>query len=232
MEEELRQAGLTRNEVKVYINLLKVEQILASELAKKIGLDRSVTYNVLNNLIEKGLVNYVIKAGKKFFSATNPEILLESLKEKEDFIKSIIPELKKIQKFPEVKRKIETYEGKEGLKSFAIDLLKSEKFYILNATGKIFEILKYSFPRFAKEISKKKVKVIAIEEAKKTELINLKIKIKFLPEEFSNYATTFIYGDKVALQIITEKPLIIIIENKTIADGYRKIFEFIWKFCK
>lgn len=232
MEQELRQAGLTGNEAKLYLELLKTGQISASELAKRTGLDRSVTYNVLDNLIEKGLVNYVIKVGKKFFSAANPENLLASLKEKEDFIKAIIPKLKKIQKIPEVKRKVEVYEGKEGLKSFTLDLLKSEEFYILNATGKIFEILKYSIPRFAKEITKKKVKIIAIEKAKKTGLIKLKVMIRFLPKEFTNYATTFIYGNKVAFQIIVEKPLTIVIENKTIADGYKKDFGFMWKFCK
>ena len=195
------------------------------------GLDRSVTYNVLDNLLEKGLVSYVIKSGKKFFLAASPENLLTPLKGKGFFIKEIIPKLKKLQKIPEVERTVEVYEGKEGLKSFTLELLKFDEFYILNATGKIFEVLEYFGPKIIKNlIEKTKVKIIAIQEAKETDLMKLRAKIRFLPKEFTNYATTFIYGNKIAFQIIIEKPLIIIIENQIIAEGYKKDFEFIWKW--
>ena len=233
MEQELRQSGLTGNEAKIYLTLLKSNQISGSRLAKKTGLDRSVTYNVLDNLIEKGIVNYVIKDGKKIFSAGKPENLLTPIKEKEDFITSIIPKLKKIQKIPEAKGNVEVYEGKEGLKSFTLDLLKLDKFYILNATGKIFKELEYFGPRIISALIKKTdVRIIAIQESKKTDLMKLNAKIRFLPKEYTNSATTFIYGDKVAFQIITEKPMIVVIESKTISEGYKKNFEIIWKYCR
>ena len=232
MEQELRQSGLTGNEAKVYMTLLKSSQISGSRLAKKTGLDRSVTYNVLDNLIEKGLVNYVIKDGKKIFSAGKPENLLTPIKEKEDFITSIIPELKKIQKVPEAKGNVEVYDGKEGLKSFTLDVLRSDEFYILNATGRIFTVLEYFGPRIIREGKKKAgIRIIANEESKDTDLMRLNADIRFLPKEYTNSATTFIYGDKVAFQIITEKPMIVVIESKTISEGYKKNFELIWKYC-
>ncbi|MEA2004157.1 MAG: helix-turn-helix domain-containing protein [archaeon] len=232
MEQELRQSGLTGNEAKVYLALLKSRQISGSRLAKKTGLDRSVTYNVLDNLIEKGLVNYVIKDGKKIFSAGRPENLLTPVKEKEDFITSIIPKLKKVQKVPEAKGAVEVYEGKEGLKSFTLDVLRSDEFYILNATGRIFTVLEYFGPRIIRKGKKKAgIRIIANEESKDTDLMRLNAEIRFLPKEHTNSATTFIYGDKVAFQIITEKPIIVVIESKTISEGYKTDFEFIWKYC-
>lgn len=232
MEQELRQSGLTGNEAKVYLALLKSNRISGSRLAKKTGLDRSVTYNVLDNLIEKGLVNHVIKDGKKIFSAGKPENLLTPIKEKEDFITSIIPKLKKIQKVPEAKGNVEVYEGKEGLKSFTLDVLRFDEFYILNATGKIFTVLEYFGPRIIREGKKKtEIRIIAIEESKDTDLMRLNAEVRFLPKEYTNSATTFIYGDKVAFQIITEKPMIVVIESKTISEGYKKDFELIWKHC-
>ena len=67
IEEKLRKAGLTGNEAKVYLELLRKGALSANDLAKKISMDRTLTYTVLNHLIEKGLVNYVIKEKKKFF---------------------------------------------------------------------------------------------------------------------------------------------------------------------
>ncbi|MBL7147700.1 MAG: helix-turn-helix domain-containing protein [Nanoarchaeota archaeon] len=232
MEQDLVRAGLTGNEAKVYFALLKIDQISGSQLSKKIGLDRSVTYNVLDNLIEKGLVSYVIKSGKKFFLASNPENLLNRIKEKESFIKSIIPQLKKIERNQEENRKVEVYEGKDGLKSFNLNLLKSNEIYVLNATGKIFEVLEFYAHHHIKNSKDKIIKIIAIEKAKQTPLTKINAEFKFLPEEYENHATTFIYGNKIAFQIIVEKPLIIIIENKSLSEGYKKIFDLLWKTAK
>ena len=106
-EDKLRIAGLTGNEAKVYAQLLKKGSLSANELAKKIGIDRTLTYTVLNHLIERGLVNYVIKKNKKFFEAADPENLLNPIKEKEAFIKDLIPELRRIEKLKEVTQEIE-----------------------------------------------------------------------------------------------------------------------------
>lgn len=235
MEQELRQAGLTGNEARIYLDLLKTGQISGSDLSKKTGLDRSVTYNILDNLIEKGLVSYVIKTGRKLFSAADPKNLLTPLKEKEDFIKILIPKLNNIQKIPELKRNVEVYEGKAGLKSFILELLRMDddsEIDIFNSTGKIFTLLEFFAPRMIKaSLKKTNVRIIAIHEAKKTSMTKLKAKIRYLPKEYTNNATTLIYGNKVAFQVITEKPLIIVIESKTIAEGYKNIFEFMWRHC-
>jgi len=61
-----------------------------------------------------------------------------------------------------------------------------------------------------------------------THLKNLKV--RYL--EVKSPATTTIYNDKVAIHILTDKPLIIIIKNKDIADGYRNYFEILWKIAK
>ena len=63
-EDKLREAGLTGNESKVYYELLKKGQLSANQLAKNIGMDRTLTYTVLNHLIEKGMVSYTIKSNK------------------------------------------------------------------------------------------------------------------------------------------------------------------------
>ncbi|MCK5632701.1 hypothetical protein KAH94_03060, partial [bacterium] len=48
--EQLKIAGLTNNEAKVYLALLKIGQTNANILAKETSLDRSLTYTILNNL--------------------------------------------------------------------------------------------------------------------------------------------------------------------------------------
>ena len=54
--------------------------------------------------------------------------------------------------------------------------------------------------------------------------------IKFLPEKFSSHAALRIFGNKTAILFLSEQlPLGILINNKGIADGYRKYFEALWE---
>src|SRR3989338_5656181 len=122
-EELLAKAGLSQREVKVYAALLSHGEMMASELAKKTGLIRTNSYDILNSLIKKGIVAYVIRNDKKYFHAAEPEKLIDYIQNQEkdleelknEFIK-IIPDLEPMK--PGSKRPIiEVYEGREGFKT-------------------------------------------------------------------------------------------------------------------
>jgi len=232
--EKLKKAGLTGNEAKVYLELLKRGSISANELAKKVGLDRSLTYQLLNNLVEKGLVSYVIKENKKYFEAADPENILIKIKEQERLVESLIPDLKKIEKLKEKEQEVKVYEGKQGLKTFFEDLIKSKEVCIFGSTGKSYDVLKFEIPHIAKKAQElgMKGKMVTSKEFKRHEMTRLpNLKVRYL-EEIKSPATTTIYEDKVAIHVLTDKPVVIIIKNKDIAEGYRNYFEFLWKRAK
>jgi len=231
-KESLRKAGLTGNEVKVYLELLEKGPLSANALARNIGMDRTLTYTVLNHLIEKGLVNYVIKSNKKFFNAENPENLLNPVKEKEAFIKSLIPRLKSIEKIKEVYQEIKIYEGKEGLRSILRLMMRYKSFCSFGATGRAYDIL-YGVPALTKEWIKKggSGRLITNPKYKKHEIAKIKnVKTRYL--DVDSKATTSIYGDYVSIHISAQKPLIILIKNKELAETYQNHFEVLWKVAK
>jgi len=53
-----------------------------------------------------------------------------------------------------------------------------------------------------------------------------------LPEELISPHVIFIYGDKIANVLWSENPFAFVIQNKEIADSYKKYFNFIWKIAK
>jgi len=231
-EEKLKKAGLTGNETKVYLELLKQEQLSANELSKKISMDRTLTYTVINNLMEKGMVSYVIKSSKKFFKAENPENLLNPIKERETFIKDLIPQLKKIKQVKDVPYEINIYEGKEGLRTFTKLLTKQKKLCTFGATGRLYDAL-YEVPSLVKKIEKKRfsLRIITSPKYKTHEMTKTKwTQIKYL--NLKSEATTSIFGDYVSIHLLTQKPLIILIKNKEIAESYQNHFEILWKSAK
>jgi len=230
--EKLREAGLTGNEAKVYLELSKKGQLTANNIAKNISMDRTLTYTVLNHLIEKGQVSYVIKEGKKYFSCSNPEALLNQIKSKEAIISDLIKELNEIKTEKSQDVEINVYEGKAGIRTFINLALKQKNFCAYGSTGKAYYQL-YEMSVIAKQIGKRKIKVriIGNKKLKGTEAFNFE-NIDYKYWDVDSESTTTIFGDYIAIQLIKDNPIVIIIKNKQIADSHRNYFEFMWKIAK
>ena len=230
--EKLQRIWLTGNESRVYAELLRKGELSANNLAKKISMDRTLAYTVLNHLIEKGLVSYVIRQNKKYFSAADPSNLLNPVREREAFVKSLIPELRSIEKEIEAPQEINIYEGKEALRN-VFNLLKRHKEILsFGATGRAYDYL-YESPALTKELVKIGMKGKIITSKKHSEHPMTKVKnIKIRYVDYDSEATTSIFGDYVMIHIAKEKPIVILIKNKQVSDTYRKHFEALWKISR
>ena len=79
MNVELLEAiGLTKSEIKVYLALLELGSSTTGPIVEKSGASSSKIYEILEKLIQKGLVGHVIKAGKKHFEAAPPALSPQS----------------------------------------------------------------------------------------------------------------------------------------------------------
>jgi sugar-specific transcriptional regulator TrmB len=229
INEKLQEAGLTGNEAKVYLELLRGGELSANQLAKNIGMDRTLTYTVLNHLIEKGQISYIVKGNKKMFSCSNPENLLNVIKAKEVLISDLIIELKKIKARKEEETEINVYEGKEGIRAFINLALKEKEFCAFGSTGRAFYAL-YEMPAIAKQVEKSntKVRIIGNEKYKGTEPFAFK-KFQYKYLDIESEATTSVFGNYISIHLIKGKPIIIILKNKDIANSYRNYFNYMWK---
>ncbi len=231
-EEKLVEAGLTGNEAKVYLELLKKGELSANHISKNLSMDRTLSYSVLNSLIDKGQVGHIIKENKKFFSCSNPDNLLNPIKAKEIFVKDLIKELSEIKTEKEEDLIINVYEGKEGIRTFINLASKQAYFYAFGSTGLAFFSL-YEMPAIAKRLERAKidVKIIGNKKYKGTEPFNFqKFKYKYL--DIDSKATTSIFGDRIAIHQIRDKPFIIVIKNKDIAESYKNHFNKLWEVAK
>ena len=114
--EELEEIGLTRNEAKIYLALIELGSASSSQIIQKTGFHRAIVYDLLEKLSARGLVGYVIQGRKKSFEATNPQRLLDILREKEERINSILPRLLELSRFRS-KLDVKIYKGREGIKT-------------------------------------------------------------------------------------------------------------------
>lgn len=236
---DLEQLGLTKNQSLVYISLLKLGSTTAQNIIKESGLHRSRVYDSLERLQELGLVSFVVKDFKKYFQAAKPEKLLDYVEEKKEIVNQILPELKKLEGMKKEEINASIYKGKEGIKTIHSEMLKEGKeVYVLGAKGMIFRELPYFIPHFEKERIKKKIKFKLIydkKEVKEFEKDVIKRKLfegKSLPSGFESNSVVNIFGNKVAIVLWKDYPSGFMIDNKDIADSFRKWFELIYRQLK
>lgn len=232
--EKLKQVGLTGNEAIVYRALLELGPSLAGQISKKTGLHRRTVYDTTTTLIKKGIIGYISQNNKRLFNATNPKKFLDVLKEKENQINEILPEM--MMHYEGVKEKEETnfYKGKVGLKTVFEDQIETgEEILILGASPLAYEVLQFYFKWFDEKRRKKKIPVRVIFNKKdKVPKIPLSV-IKMLPQKYSSPLAVNIYGNKVAIILWSkENPFAIVIKNSEVSEGYRKYFELMWKVAR
>jgi len=238
--EALKRIGLSTNEAKVYLNLLRTGSSKAGRISKQTHINRTTTYDALKVLLEMGLTSYVIKANNKWFDAVDPKRLLDFLKEKENEFQKILPELQKINKIPKEKHNVTLFYGYKGMRSIFQDIIKTNKdVFVLDSECYTPEKMLYYTQYFVKQLNKKKIKIRHLiredtEVRKRWEdhvvLPSKFTKVKFVPLKFKTNSVIDIYGDKVVIMIWSEPPEAVIIQNKSVAEIFRNYFEMLWKF--
>ncbi len=227
----LKEAGLTDNEGKVYTALIEIGSSLAGKISRKTGLHRRTVYDVTETLIQKGLISYMLENNRRVFSAVNPQRILDVIDERKSMLMPLVDDLK--HKFDSSKKKEQTnfYRGKNGLKMVFESQLNSSEILILGATNKAYESMPYYFKWFNERRKQKKVRlrIITSDRSIKPKML---AETKYLPEKDSDHMVINIYGGSVAMILWGKKPFALVVEQEEFALGYRKYFELLWKIAK
>ncbi len=91
--EKLQLLDIPRREAEVYLALLQKNEFAAPEVSKITSVSRTKTYEILQNLVKKGLANQNFKNGIKMFSGVSPDIVMKNISTEYDKKKFIADKL-------------------------------------------------------------------------------------------------------------------------------------------
>ncbi len=237
----LEKIGLSSSESKIYTALLEIGTASVQNLSKKAGVERTNTYAVLENLISKGLVREVSNNKKKIkkFVPEPPEKLMIMLREKEEMLNSVLPQLKSIYNLAPKKPKILFFEGREGIITIANRSLEKAKKEILfvsstkhfhQITTEEYEDNYYIPTRIKNNISIRMIVVKNEWTLKKKQKDREEMReTRFFPEDFNLSASLFIYGSEVSFITSQQELLGVVIESKEIVELMKIFFETMWQ---
>jgi sugar-specific transcriptional regulator TrmB len=232
VKKVLSEVGLSDGEIEVYLALLKLGSSPVSKIKEESALHRTTIYDFVEKLLNKGLINYVVRNNVKYYNATNPEKIVEFLQEKLEHVNTVLPQLQKMTALHKEEMKIEVYKGKEGLKTVMLGYLRLKEDIV--GMGIDDGLFKEALPHFIEKYQK------LMEENDIHERILTKMnadylfsttntEYKFLPADYFSPTSTLISGNRVQIVLWEPSLTTIMIENKKLAEVYKKHFEMLWK---
>lgn len=240
-EDFLTDLGLTKRGSTVYIALLRDGQLGISDIARATGLARLAVYGAIDELMEGGLVVVHPKGKYKVYAAASPKKLEDRFAVLADKFDEHMRALAALRPSRDTTRPLVEYsEGREAIKAIyddvAMSLSPGDTYYRYSSTkvrngeraGGSYISKKYRLLRNKKKLERL---VITNEQNKNTKMLNLDREVKVVPPDFDLFeynVSQVIYGDKVAvIDYNTETAMVI--QNKTVAQFQKKIFELLWR---
>jgi predicted transcriptional regulator len=230
--KDLAKLGMSEAEAIIYYSVLKLKTCTVKQISKESGFHRTNIYDVLEQLKEKGLVSYFQEGKVMKYSPSSPSSFYELINEKKELLDTFFPELKKLYESTSEEIKVEILKGNEGMKTAWRDMIKENKpLYGFGVKGQLREKIPIFADQFLRDLKHFKIPYYGV-YTKRGNNPSYYTEIRYVSEELSGPVATFIYGNKVNINIWEPSLVCIIIHSKLVADMYKKHFDLLWKVAK
>jgi HTH-type transcriptional regulator, sugar sensing transcriptional regulator len=246
IEGILAKIGLTNQESRVYLMLLKLNQTQTGILCKKTGIARSNIYTVLEGLIGKGLASYKIKNNIKIFMPSGPDMLndlfiekQEKLDQEREEINRIVEKLKEDKVGKEHGSDYRYFEGFRGVKSMWHEINEQlKRGHLFKGYTCKFEsgerlLGVYDKHHDIRALKRVKARLIfpknteALAEKRRKQLAE----VKFM--NLTNDSEWGVFGDYLYMLYISEKiPRAFLVKDKIFVKTFEQTFDQLWSIAK
>jgi len=219
----LQKLGLTKNQAKIFINLLMFSEATVSELQKQVKIQRPQVYNLLNQLQKMGIISVKLTNPKRFYVQPPDEAINNVIAKAKDKIRVLekgkteaVVWLRKLQE----KGTLEKEEDEKGLivLSTQREVLAKVPKLLLNAKISIDALIT---PRELKAIPETEFKHIIKQKSKK---VKIRI-ISEVNEENMKEAEWLSRYVKIGCLQRTPLRLMVIDKNEVLIDTSKDSFE-------
>lgn len=244
--DQLQLAGLSEREARVYITALTLGSASIQEIAHASQITRTTVYNLIESLVEQGLVSSLERDGKKLYSAEPPEVIVQLLRAKSDellrrleAVEDLLPELMALEKTVQHRPRMYMYEGKEGIRQL------SRRYE--ECSGDFFEIVPYDalqafiadheFAEHREILTRNRIRgrVLIVAEQPPVEVMREMHDrhgwhIRYIGQARMPLSGQIsVKGDEIYGVAFEGIPVGVVIENPPLAQALRHVFDMAWE---
>jgi HTH-type transcriptional regulator, sugar sensing transcriptional regulator len=242
---DLLKIGLTEGEAKVYAALLELGPSTVGPVTKRAGVSSSNIYEILERLLEKGIVTVIVKNGIKNFQPVNPVNLVHYIDKKQkeldlerQQLKKALPRIKALKNaFPE--QTAQLFIGTRGLaaayKEFYADISPDKENLWIYVHDPRFEKISDKFYLhtwfdLAKKVQSKGISDTAYRRTRFIREFKKKYPMRFV--DFPIFSHGEVYGDNFLLVSWEDTIITVLVTAKHVSENFRTYWYSVWKVAK
>jgi len=233
--------GLSEKAGKVYKAGLILGTTSVQELARKSNLKRPTVYLHLDDLVTQGLFEVVPLNKKTYYRAADPATLETKLQKQLSVLQTELPKLNALRSDTLGKPRVRIIEGKEGILGVYAEMKKAHSLRFWSNVGSAYGLFHDEYMELADAIRRDNINAKEIiADTKESKRYSRLLSKVAGPSYSARIATvegiendTGIFGNVVVLFRLHELNFFVVrIEDKTISDTMRAIFDMSWKTAR
>jgi len=234
--KNLREVGFSEGQIAVYSAILELGTSTLKKIQDKTSIERRNIYDILNKLIEKGVIIYTLEEGKKVYQCTHPNKIKEDIAAKKNALEKLekqMPQISSLFEDIKLETRAQVFRGNESIKALLNEALQHEATYWIGGSSGIEQTnLKAWFKDWMKKRAQQKKTMYDI-NSYGTHLEDYKpnryYKHCTLPQDLRSFNVILIFGNKVAQILWDKQPFAFVLESKEIKESYMKFFNYFWE---
>ncbi len=234
---QLAQLGLTGKKGRFYLAALELGEAPVTAVAERAGIGRTTAYDVLDGLVNEGLVTQIEKSGKMYVVAEDPAVLLRNLEQRRRLVEEVLPEIQAIYSHSMFKPRMRYYGGAEGIATVLNDTLNCRSGELRGILS-MQELLEAPGPEFMERYIQRRIEAglkLRVVRSKDEEVSNAwgsradeLREVRFSPHHVPFTMTCYIYDDKVACISSRRENFAFLIQSAEFAGLQTALFETLW----
>lgn len=234
-EKTLIKYGLNEKQARIYLATLELGSSSVHQISKKANLARSTCYELLEYLLNKGLVSTYRKKSIKYYSAEEPSKIVDMAAEKVEVLKKALPQFNALYGKATSRPTVRFYQGKQGMKLVLEEILKEAKELLCFASADdLFTILNEDMPDFVKKRVSKRIPIrVILRDSKKAQerkkLASQELRqVKIISPDYQYHGLIYVWSSKIAMFSFDKNLVALVIEGKELANIQKTMFEIMW----
>jgi len=236
--DALKELSLTENEAEVYFTSLSLGPSTIIKIARASGIKRTTVYSTIDSLKQKGLMNIQVEGFKKKFVAEDPQKLEQIIEARKERFRNLLPEFSAIYNLQGGESFIKYYEGLPAIQgvyeSLIRDIKPHEDYLVLSNQDATINLHEEFMMDFLSRRAKLPINIkmifqeSALAHKLKNQEQNYNSKTKILSAKTKLNTNLVITPERVFIHQLIEPIIGIVIENKSVIQMHKEMYEVIW----
>lgn len=243
-ETMLEKIGLSKKEGDTYLAALEYGPATITDIARLTGHKRSTLYNVMHDLLQKGMIVLTRRNNRTLYDAEKPKKLLTMLHSRERELESFLPKLDAIRNAKQSIPQVEIYEGEEALKNIYAEIYNSlnvrDETCFLTSIKDLQMRAPFALDEYVRNMQGKnfKVRELILDDdqgrryVKNLRIRNMKHPIRLISIDFPIHNDIVIFADKLAIFSLKNRGSSTVLANPEVSTTIKSLYEWTWKNAK